>query len=164
MLFLDSIKLSTNSLGEKTSAKSLQKKKSNAKKAKLKSLGTDENVTILHVLGRVLNPKYQDNESGSTHKTFTHCPNNISSLLTTQPNTSLNLIHHNYIGHFQCLEDIVSAIDCLSYSDVILNEWRSDLSVEISINLAVRGVMATNDHPVTNRWMPIKSGKNQLKT
>lgn len=101
---------------------------------------------------------------GHEHKTFTHCPNNISSLLATQPATSLNLIHHNYIGHFQCLEEIVNAIDCLSYSDVILNEWRSDLSAELGLNLTVRGMMTSNDNPVTGRWMPIKSAKNHLKS
>lgn len=153
------------------------------KKAKLKCLGTDENVTVLHALGRVFNPKCErthlnflrnsriqlmylikilDQEEG--HKTFVHCPNDISSLLVTQPTTSLNLIHHNYIGHFQNLEDIVNGIDCLSNSDVILNEWRSDLSAELGMNLAVRGMMTSNENPVTGRWMPIKSAKNHLKS
>lgn len=99
----------------------------------------------------------QKEESGHGLKKFTHCPNDISSLLATQPTTSLNLIHHNYIGHFQSLEDIVNGIDSLSYADIILNEWRSDLSAEIGINLAVRGIMTSNDHPVTGRWMPIRS-------
>lgn len=162
-LFSDSTKLATHPLNETKSTANRQKKKAkNTKKAKLKSLGTDENVTVLHALGRVFNPKYQD--SDSVHKTFTHCPNNISSLLATQPTISLNLIHHNYLGHFQCLEETCAAIDCLSCSDVILNEWRSDSSAEIGTNLAVRGIMATNDHPVTGRWMPIKSAKNQLKS
>lgn len=103
-----------------------------------------------------------DQEEG--HKTFTHCPNDISSLLATQPTTSLNLIHHNYIGHFQNLEEIVNGIDCLSDSDVILNEWRSDLSAELGMNLAVRGMMTSNENPITGRWMPIKSAKNHLKS
>lgn len=106
----------------------------------------------------------QDAQNDLSHRTFTHCPNNISSLLATQPTTSLNLIHHNYIGHFQVLEEIVNAIDCLSHADVILNEWRSDLAAEIGVNLAVRGIMTANDHPVTGRWMPIKSAKTQMKS
>lgn len=97
------------------------------------------------------------------NKVFVHSPDEISSLLTTQPTTTLNLIHHNYIGHFQCLEESVEAIDCLSHSDVILNEWRSDVSADIGVNLTVRGVMVANEHPVTGRWMPIRSAKNQLK-
>lgn len=103
-------------------------------------------------------------ETGHGHKKFTHCPNDISSLLTSQPTTSLNLIHHNYIDRFQNLEEIVNAIDCLSYSDVILNEWRSDLSAELGINLTVRGMMTSNENPVTGRWMPIRGAKNQLKS
>lgn len=98
------------------------------------------------------------------NKIFLHSPDEISSLLATQPTTSLNLVHHNYIGHFQLLEDIIGAIDCLSCADTILNEWRSDLSVEIGLNLAIRGVMTCNTSPVSGRWMPIKSGKNQQKT
>lgn len=107
--------------------------------------------------------KVSDQREENGLKTFTHCPNDISSLLATQPATSLNLIHHNYIGYFQSLEDIVNGIDCLSYSDIILNEWRSDFSAEIGMNLAVRGIMTSNDHPVAGRWMPIRSAKNQLK-
>lgn len=97
------------------------------------------------------------------NKPFVHSPDEISSLLASQPTTSLNLIHHNYIGHFQRLEEIIDAIDSLGYSDVILNEWRSDLSAEIGTDLAVRGVMTANEHPVTGRWMPIKSAKNHQK-
>lgn len=78
--------------------------------------------------------------------------------------TSLSLIHHNYIGHFQSLEDIVDATDYLSHADVIFKEWRSGLSTDIGMNLAVRGIMTCNDHPVTGRWMPIKSAKNQAIT
>lgn len=88
-------------------------------------------------------------------------PDEISSLLATQPTSSLNLIHHNYIGHFQSLEDVINAIDCLSFADMIMNEWRSDLSADLGVNLAVRGVMTANTNPVTGKWMPIRSAKNQ---
>lgn len=45
-----------------------------------------------------------------------------------------------------------------------MNEWRSDMSAEIAMNLTVRGVMVSNEMPVTGRWMPIRSGKNFLKS
>lgn len=92
-----------------------------------------------------------------------HSPDEIASLLATQPTTSLALIHHNYVGHFQRLEDILNASDALSCADVIQCEWRSDASNEISVNLAVRGVMISNELPVTGRWMPIRSAKNNQK-
>ncbi|XP_055326402.1 cell cycle checkpoint protein RAD17-like [Sitodiplosis mosellana] len=144
----------------------LNKKTKNTKKSKskLKSLGTDENITVLHALGRVFNPKYKEEADALGNKTFLHSPDEITSLLTTQPTTSINLIHHNYITHFQRLEEIISAIDCISHSDVMLNEWRSDLCAEIGVGLAVRGVMTANENPVTGRWMPVRSAKNQLKT
>lgn len=103
----------------------------------------------------------KDERDPNGHKVFVHSPDEISSLLATQPTTSLNLIHHNYIAHFQRLEDCLGAIDCLGHSDVILNEWRSDISAELGVGLAVRGVMTANEQPVTGRWMPIKSAKNQ---
>lgn len=105
----------------------------------------------------------QDEADSDGNKQFINSPDEIASLLASQPTTSLNLIHHNYIGHFQRLEEILDAIDCVSHADVILNEWRSDLCAELGTTLAVRGVMTANEHPVTGRWMPIKSAKNQQK-
>lgn len=106
----------------------------------------------------------QDVADVNGQKTFLHSPDEIASLLSSQPMTSLNLIHHNYIGHFQHMEEIISAIDSLSHSDVMLKEWRSDLSAEIGVGLAVRGVMTANEHPVTGRWMPVRSCKNKFKS
>lgn len=126
---------------------------------------TPKATTHLYIVKAILViPLDQDAIDAHSNKVFLHSPDEISSLLATQPTTSLNLIHHNYIGHFQLLEDIIAAIDCLSLADMILNEWRSDLSAELGLNLAIRGVMTSNTNPVTGRWMPIKSGKNQQQS
>lgn len=45
-------------------------------------------------------------------------------------------------------------------SDVVLNEWRSDQSNDVGLNIAVRGVMISNEKPVSGRWMPIRSAKH----
>ncbi|XP_031625363.1 cell cycle checkpoint protein RAD17 [Contarinia nasturtii] len=160
----NSTKLLTQAFNESTKGSSRAKKTKVTKKTKLKSLGTDENVTVLHALGRVFNPKYQDAPDVDGHRRFIHSPNEIASTLTSQPMTSLNLIHHNYVTHFQRLEEIIEAIDCIGCCDIMLNEWRSDLSAEIGVDLAVRGVMTANEHPVTGRWMPVRSAKNQIKS
>lgn len=58
--FLDSTNLSTHSLHDSISAKNRNKRTKNTKytkQSKLKSMGTDENITMLHALGRVFNPK-----------------------------------------------------------------------------------------------------------
>lgn len=116
-------------------------------------------------------------------KTFVHSPELIASQFSTQPMNMLTLIHTNYLCHFHDIEDIVRASDSLSLSDDVLNEWRvgrdetflyyssdlwwkfiqlqEDLSSEIGINLAVRGIMVWNQKPVTGRWMPIRSAKVQ---
>lgn len=52
--FSDSSKLKTESMYQSAAGKS---KKAKTSKSKLKSLGTDENITVLHALGRVMNPK-----------------------------------------------------------------------------------------------------------
>lgn len=92
-----------------------------------------------------------------------HSPDEISSLLTSQPSTSFSLIHNNYVSHYQQFDDVVQAADYLSISDIILNEWRSGQSNEIGVNLAVRGIMISNEKPVSGRWMPIRSNKKDIK-
>lgn len=53
----DSAILQVQSINVKNSYASRSKRAGNIKKSKLKSLGTDENITVLHALGRVFNPK-----------------------------------------------------------------------------------------------------------
>lgn len=101
----------------------------------------------------------QDVADEQGNQKLVHCPGEIASLLCSQPSSSINLIHNNYIGHFQQFDDIVKASDYLSTSDVVLNEWRSDQTNDIGLNIAVRGVMISNEKPVTGRWMPIRSAK-----
>lgn len=102
----------------------------------------------------------QETADENGNKQLLHSPDEIGSLLCSQPSSSINLIHNNYIGHFQQFEDIVEAVEYLSSSDIIMNEWRSDQSHEIALNVAVRGMMVSNEKPVTGRWMPIRSTKN----
>lgn len=188
-------------------------KRSNAaKKSKFKSLGSDESVTIMHALGRVFNPKCKklkrkleilrfwpetifyfsllriDNDEADSKgvRLLQHSPEAIASTFTTQPSTNLSLMHSNYVGHFQSIDDVVNASDILSQTDIVLNEWRvsysvikfycprnveksflfysqSDLLPEVAMTMAVRGIMVTNEHPVTGRWMPVRSAKYNSK-
>lgn len=74
-------------------------------------------------------------------KTLTNPPETIIAVLTTQPLTNLNLIHANYSGHFQDIDDVASAADILSEAEVILNEWRVlkiRNVVKVKLNLLVR--------------------------
>lgn len=102
----------------------------------------------------------QEVPDANGNKQLLHSPDEITSLLCSQPSSSINLIHNNYIGHFQQFDDIVKAVEYLSSSDIIMNEWRSDQSHDMGLNVAVRGMMVSNEKPVTGRWMPIRSSKN----
>lgn len=57
ILLLDSSKLEMSNVDRAPSTGKSTKKTKKSTKGKLKSLGTDENVSVLHTLGRVMNPK-----------------------------------------------------------------------------------------------------------
>lgn len=112
----------------------------------------------MHALGRVFNPKYTAADANGL-QLLQHSPESIASTFTTQPTVNLALMHTNYVGHFRTIEEIVAAADILTRTDMVLHEWRSDLLPEVAMTMAVRGIMVYNEHPVTGRWMPIKSAK-----
>lgn len=122
----------------------------NTKKNKLKSLGSDETITVMHALGRIFNPKckpeYRESEAviafiltvffivycradqeianSDGHRKFLHSPDDISSTFTTQPRNMLTLTHTNYLCHFNSIENTLGAADDLTRADTFLNEWR----------------------------------------
>lgn len=120
-----------------------------AKKNKFKSLGCDESVTVMHALGRVFNPKCNiryitkltiieipiffliwfrqidnDDVDSSGNRLLQHSPEAIAGTFTTQPSINLSLMHSNYMGHFQSIDEVVKASDILSRTDIVLSEWR----------------------------------------
>lgn len=110
------------------------------KNTKLTSLGCDETVTMMHALGRVLNPKCKSNkticEASSTKQIcccpdletntakLLHSPEQLADDFMSQPAIFMNLLHANYMCHFKDIDDIVQSTDMLSSTDVVLNEWR----------------------------------------
>uniref|UniRef100_A0A6P4ETE8 Cell cycle checkpoint protein RAD17 n=1 Tax=Drosophila rhopaloa TaxID=1041015 RepID=A0A6P4ETE8_DRORH len=118
----------------------------------LKSIGRDESITLMHALGRVLNPKFNED------KRVLHSPEEITEAFNTEPRNFVNFIHANYLPHFKNIEDVVAAINDLGLSDAMLDEYRDNSLPTMGLNIAIRGVMLANSSPVSG-WMPVRGPK-----
>ncbi|KAH8308196.1 hypothetical protein KR059_007992, partial [Drosophila kikkawai] len=127
-------------------------RKKKATQSTLKSIGRDESITLMHALGRVLNPKFND------QKMLLHSPEELTESFSTEPRNFVNFVHANYLPHFKDIEEVVSAIDDLSLADALLNEYREGAVSVMGLNIAIRGVMLANSAPVSG-WMPVKGPK-----
>ncbi|EDW42158.1 cell cycle checkpoint protein RAD17 [Drosophila sechellia] len=151
-LHLSSLKgvssMPTKQLNVSVSAKGRKKKMQST----LKSIGRDESITLMHALGRVLNPKFNED------KTMLHSPEEITEAFNTEPRNFVNFVYANYLPHFKEIDDVVTAIDDLGLSDCMLNEYRDDNLSVMGLNVAIRGVMMANTCPVSG-WMPVRGPK-----
>ncbi|KAH8351170.1 hypothetical protein KR084_008970, partial [Drosophila pseudotakahashii] len=118
----------------------------------LKSIGRDESITLMHALGRVLNPKFNEDKS------MLHSPEELTEAFNTEPRNFVNFIHANYLPHFKEIDEVVVAINDLGLSDAMLNEYRDDALSVMGLNIAIRGVMLANSSPVSG-WMPVRGPK-----
>ncbi|XP_022208239.2 cell cycle checkpoint protein RAD17 [Drosophila obscura] len=118
----------------------------------LKSIGRDESITLMHALGRVLNPKFNED------KRLQHSPEVLTEAFCTEPRNFVNFIHANYLPHFRDIEDVVPTINDLGLADLMLNEYRVDGLSTMGLNLAIRGSMLANSAPVSG-WMPVRGPK-----
>ncbi|XP_002136949.4 cell cycle checkpoint protein RAD17 isoform X1 [Drosophila pseudoobscura] len=118
----------------------------------LKSIGRDESITLMHAVGRVLNPKCNE------EKRLQHSPEVLTEAFCTEPRNFVNFIHANYLPHFRDIEDVLPAINDLCLSDFMLNEYRDDALPVMGLNLAIRGTMLANKDPVSG-WMPVRGPK-----
>ncbi|KAH8330220.1 hypothetical protein KR067_000192, partial [Drosophila pandora] len=118
----------------------------------LKSIGRDESITLMHAMGRVMNPKINDS------KRLQHSPEGITESFRTEPRNFVNFIHANYLPHFKDIEDIVDAIHDLGLADCMLNEYRDDNLSVMGLNVAIRGAMLANKEPISG-WIPVRGPK-----
>lgn len=127
------------------------------KETKLKSVGGDEGITLMHALGRVFNPKAIVGED-KTEK-FHHCPEDLTDAFVSQPNSMISLIHSNYVLRFTDIDDIAGAADALSLSDVIMSDcFREDQLTGHGLNLVVRAMMVHN-RKTASGWQQIRKKK-----
>ncbi|EDW85055.1 uncharacterized protein Dwil_GK14447 [Drosophila willistoni] len=120
----------------------------------LKFIGRDESITLMHALGRVFNPKYNEDRE----KRLQHSPEEIAEAFSTEPKNFINFIHANYLPHFREIEDVVLASNDIALADLLLQEYRDDSLAVGALNVAVRGCMVANSSPISG-WMPVRGPK-----
>ncbi|XP_075977968.1 rad17 checkpoint clamp loader component isoform X1 [Anticarsia gemmatalis] len=148
--------MDTSLVMEKESkSKNTRKKKQPA--SKFMSLGKDQTVSILHGVGRVLNPKVID--SGNGKQKLTHSPEDIIEQFISQPTSFVNFLEENYLPHFSCIDHVDKATSALSDADFMLAEWREKMCQEHGLYTAVAGLMLANKAPVS-AWNPVRGPKN----
>ncbi|XP_059618155.1 cell cycle checkpoint protein RAD17 [Phlebotomus argentipes] len=124
------------------------KGKSSGANKRLKTVGRDETITLMHALGRVFNPKYENSK-------LSHNPEKLCDDFETQPHNFLAFLHANYLQHVSSLNDCSSIAENLSFSEFLSREWRSDEIPVTALLVAIRGTMALNAKPSTG-WIPTK--------
>lgn len=60
-----------------------------------------------------------------------HSPEQLADDFMSQPAVFMNLLHANYLCHFKDIDDIVQSTDMLSIADVVLNEWRVNIYIDL---------------------------------
>ncbi|CAH0585773.1 unnamed protein product [Chrysodeixis includens] len=139
--------------GKESKSKTRKKKAS----SKFMSLGKDQTVSILHGVGRVLNPKVVENENGN--KKLSHFPEEIIEQFISQPVSFVNFLQENYLPHFSCIDHVDKAASALSDADFMLAEWREKLCQEYGLYTAVASLMLANKAPIS-AWNPVRGPKN----
>ncbi|XP_053609797.1 cell cycle checkpoint protein RAD17 [Plodia interpunctella] len=147
--------LETSILVEKDTKSKVVKKKKQVS-SKFLSIGKDQTVSILHGVGRVLNPKVTD-DNGT--KKLTHKPSDIIEQFLCQPSSFVNFLEENYLTHFSCADHAVMAATALSDADYLLAEWREKMCQEYGLYTVVAGMMLANKAPLS-AWNPVRGPKN----
>ncbi|XP_041979281.1 cell cycle checkpoint protein RAD17 isoform X2 [Aricia agestis] len=150
-----SCSLETSFVEKETKTKSTKRKKNVS--SKFMSLGKDQTVSILHGVGRVLNPKVTTSDNGI--QVLSHSPRDVIEQFLTNPISFVNFLEENYLPHFSCMYDADKAASALSDADYLLAEWREKLCQEFGLYVAVAGLMLANKSPVS-AWNPVRGPKN----
>lgn len=145
-------------IAQASSSKSTKSKTS--KQTKLKSIGRDETITLMHALGRVFNPKLVmiGEESTTPLNRFTHSPEEITDSFQSQPSNFIAFVHTNYLMHYSAIENVSEAASILCQSDRFMKEYRDDALSNFALNVAIRGVMVENVKPLSG-WKPVRGPK-----
>lgn len=121
---------------------------------KLKEIGRDETVSIMHGLGRVFNPKYD------AENNLTHSPEVLTDMFSTQPNNLILFVFQNYLAHFTTIDDALDNLQCITRSDYLLQEYRDQGLSLLALNTAIRGAMLANRAPKSG-FIPVRGYKRE---
>uniref|UniRef100_A0A1Y9IVK9 AAA+ ATPase domain-containing protein n=1 Tax=Anopheles minimus TaxID=112268 RepID=A0A1Y9IVK9_9DIPT len=115
-------------------------------------LGLNQQLTIMHGLGRIFHPKFI--KQGENTR-FIHSPESIAECFLTQPSNIVSLLHSNYVTRCTDIQNVCKASDMLTVVDAIMNEYRSDQLAPYGINIAVRSMMVHNEQ-TAHGFQPIR--------
>ncbi|XP_024942288.1 cell cycle checkpoint protein RAD17 [Cephus cinctus] len=120
----------------------------------------EESLGLLHGVGRVINPKrIPDGDSWK----FVHDPDEIASLFQSQPGVFLGFLHGNYLNTIGGMDEAATCINILSLSDTLISEWRDPNLGRVALSYCIRGLMVTNEKPVSG-WNPVRKGQHDDRT
>ena len=109
-------------------------------------IGKNENLTVMHGLGRVFNPKYELNQE-SKKQELTHKPEIITESFRTHPSKFIHMIYSNYIKNFTDINDIAEMSSFMAISDNFMYEYRDEKIHDLNLNLVIRAAMVCNKSP-----------------
>ncbi|KAH0561630.1 cell cycle checkpoint protein RAD17 isoform X1 [Cotesia glomerata] len=118
----------------------------------------EESLGLLHGVGRVINPKREPADKPGGWK-FVHNPDEIASYFLSHSNIFLHFLHENYLNTMEKIEFVDIASDILSLSDTLSIEYRDPNLVKLNLSLCIRGLMVSNQTPVT-KWNPVRKPRS----
>ncbi|XP_066261934.1 cell cycle checkpoint protein RAD17 isoform X2 [Euwallacea similis] len=139
----------------KTEPKAGSKRKRTDKAGTITHMVKDEILGLFHGLGRVLNPKRIERDNSWR----LNC--DVSKLVDefcTQPSTFSSFLFENYLKYFGNLEDARKAVEVLSFSTVLMENWDSHDVLVLALWVAILGVMVPNENKVS-KWNQIRGPK-----
>ncbi|XP_017891848.1 cell cycle checkpoint protein RAD17 [Ceratina calcarata] len=117
----------------------------------------EENLGLLHGIGRIINPKRIQTENGWR---FAHNPDDIAAYFESQATIFLNFLQENYLNTLKGIQEANDCADILSVADVLNAEWRDPNLTKLTLSLCVRGMMVINETPVSG-WNPVRKPRNE---
>ncbi|XP_060522258.1 cell cycle checkpoint protein RAD17 [Cylas formicarius] len=152
-LYLASFKDSEDrSLMKTNKEKQGTKRKRNSKTEAVVNIYRDVALGLFHGLGRVLNPKRI--ERGGSWRISCDI-NQLVDEFSTQPAKFNAFLYENYLKYFSELDDVENAIEILSSSAQLMENWEHHEIMVMALWMCVLGLMTFNEHKVS-KWNQIK--------
>ncbi|XP_034182449.2 rad17 checkpoint clamp loader component isoform X1 [Osmia lignaria lignaria] len=114
------------------------------------------NLGLLHGIGRVINPKRT--KDGNSWK-FVHNPDEVAAFFQSQATVFLHFLQENYLNTMRGIDEVNACANILSLADALNSEWRDPKLTKVILSFAVRGVMVSNEKPVSG-WNPVRKPLN----
>lgn len=112
----------------------------------------EETLGLLHGIGRVINPKRIQIENNWK---FVHDPDELAAFFQSQATIFLNFLQENYLNTMRDIEKVDVCTNILSLADVLNSEWRDSNLNKVTLSFGIRGLMVTNETPVSG-WNPVR--------